>query len=195
MVRSDREPLSPAVEVDETYIGGLEEGMPGRGAKKKTLVAVATELAQDLNVMGRIRLEPVPDASSDSLIPFVVRNVSPGSTVVTDGWTAYNALERAGFKHVILEPKLDKTESSPHVHLVVSLPKRWINGTFQGSISHSNLPYYLDEFVFRFNRRHSRSRINLLKRLVEQAVVTPPVTRMEMVKQIQGRTEFAIKDR
>jgi hypothetical protein len=68
----------------------------------------------------------------------------------------------------------------PHVHLVFSLLKRWILGTFQGSVSHKYLEYYLDEYTFRFNRRKSRSRGKLFRRIVEKAVVTPPATRKEI---------------
>jgi hypothetical protein len=55
---------------------------------------------------------------------------------------------------------------------VVSLLKRWWTGTPQGAVSHKHLPYYLDEFTFRFNRRRSRSRSygKLFFRLVKQAV-------------------------
>jgi hypothetical protein len=58
----------------------------------------------------------------------------------------------------------------PQVHLVASLVKRWILGTHQGAISHAQLDYYLDEFTFRFNRRHSRHRGLLFCRLLEGSV-------------------------
>jgi len=60
------------------------------------------------------------------------------------------------------------------VHKAISLLKRWLLGTHQGAVSHEHLDYYLDEFVFRFNRRSSRSRGKLLYRLVQQAVGVGP---------------------
>jgi hypothetical protein len=62
----------------------------------------------------------------------------------------------------------------PGVHVVASLLKRWLLGTHQGSVTAQHLDAYLDEFTFRFNRRHSRQRGMLFYRLLENAVVTPP---------------------
>ena len=107
MIRDGREKLGPAVEVDEAFIGGLEEGVPGRGAKKKALVAVAVELDLDLKTMSRARFAVIPTAKAATLIPFVERIAEPGSTIVTDGWSAYHPLEGAGFKHVV---RLKKNE-------------------------------------------------------------------------------------
>jgi len=44
----------------------------------------------------------------------------------------------------------------------------------QGGVSIRQLDFYLDEFVFRFNRRKSKSRGLLFHRLMEQAVTTTP---------------------
>jgi transposase-like protein/Zn ribbon nucleic-acid-binding protein len=179
MVRAEREKLGSIVEVDESFIGGLEEDKPGRGAEKKSLVIVAVELSPNLKIIGRIRLAVIPDASSSSIIPFIQKNVESGSTVITDGWKSYLPLQKCGFNHTVKVMKKDD-DMLPHVHLVISLLKRWILGTFQGSMYHKNLDYYLDEYVFRFNRRKSKSRGKLFRRLMEQAVITPPLTRKEL---------------
>ena len=186
MVRAGREFLGPVVEVDEFYIGGVEKGIPGHGAEKKSLIALAIDLSTNRKTVGRSRMERIEDASAASLIPFVARNVEPGATVMTDGWSGYNSLNKEGFKHVVWTPKRGE-EAMPHVHTVISLVKRWILGTFQGSVSHRHLEYYLSEYVFRFNRRKSKSRGKLFRRLVEQAVVTPPITRAEMRRPVQER--------
>jgi hypothetical protein len=65
-----------------------------------------------------------------------------------------------------------------------SLLKRWLTGTYQGAVSHKYLAHYLDEFVFRFNRHKSSTRGKLFRRLVEQAVITPPITREELKEKI-----------
>jgi transposase-like protein/Zn ribbon nucleic-acid-binding protein len=179
MVRAEREKLGPVVEVDESYIGGPAAGKPGRRADKKTLVAVAVELSEDQMKMGRIRLAVIPDDSSESLITFIKKNVEEGSLVLTDGWSSYLPLKHEPFRHEVKTIEAGE-ELLPHVRLVFSLVKRWILGTFKGSISPHKLGYYLDEYVFRFNCGESNSRGKLFRRLMEQAVATPPVTRKEL---------------
>ena len=71
--------------------------------------------------------------------------------------------------------------SMPGVHRVASLIQRWLLGTHQGAVQPAKLDHYLDEFVFRFNRRTSLSRGMLFYRLLEQAVVTAPVTYKQVV--------------
>ena len=71
--------------------------------------------------------------------------------------------------------------SLPGAHRVASLVKRWLLGTHHGAVQPDQLDYYLDEFAFRFNRRTSRSRGLLFYRLLEQAVITPPVTYGDIV--------------
>jgi transposase-like protein len=179
MIRAEREMPGPVVEVDETYIGGEEKGKKGRGAEKKSLVVAAVELSADRKRLGRTRLAKIPDASSNSLLPFTIENVAPGSTVVTDGWSGYAPLSKVMFKHEV-NIMADDKELLPHVHRIFGLVKRWFLGTFQGGIQHKYLDYYLDEYVFRFNRRKSRSRGKLFMRLIEQAVITPPITRKDL---------------
>jgi hypothetical protein len=66
-------------------------------------------------------------------------------------------------------------------HLVTSLLKRWLLGTYQGAVKPQQLDYYLDEYTFRFNRRTSASRGKLFYRLVQQAVVTEPVLSRDII--------------
>ncbi len=176
MVRPGRDCLTGAVEVDETYVGGPEEGKRGREAETKAIVAVAAEKSG--RGIGRIRLRRVKDVSSDCLLPFVQNAVSPGSVVHTDGWSGYRGLAAAGYQHqvtVISDGPEPAHEVMPRVHTVASLLKRWLLGTHQGGIQHRHLDYYLDEFTFRFNRRRSRARGLLFHRLAQQAVVVGPI--------------------
>ena len=88
----------------------------------------------------------------------------------TDGWQGYAGLQ--GYDREVTKIRGRRKEAStllPRVHLVASLLKRWLDGTHQGAVSHKHLPYYLDEFTFRFNRRGSKSRGKLFFRLVQQA--------------------------
>jgi len=184
MVRPGRDMLSGIVEVDETYIGGIEadSGKQGRGAETKTLVVVATECIG--KQIGRVRFRCIDSASSENLISFINDNVTQGSTIVTDGWTGYKPLPLkkedldSGYIHEIkaISGSGKKAhELLPHVHMVDSLIKRWLYGTHQGKVSPKYLPYYLDEFAFRFNRKVSTFRGKLFYRLIQQAVETEPI--------------------
>ena len=175
MVRPGRDCLAGAIEVDETYVGGPEEGKRGRQTETKAIVAVAAEKSG--RGIGRIRLRRVKDLSADSLLPFVQGAVVPGSVVHTDGWSGYCGLAAAGYQHrvtVISDGRDPAHEVMPRVHTVASLLKRWLIGTHQGGIQHQQLDYYLDEFTFRFNRRRSQARGLLFHRLAQQAVAVGP---------------------
>jgi transposase-like protein len=175
------------VEVDETYLGGLEEGVRGRQTERKALIVVAAQ--EDGRGIGRIRMWRVPDASAQSLVPFVEESVEPGSVVHTDGWLGYERLESKGYRHEITFLRGQKKSSSellPRVHRVISLLKRWLLGTHQGAVSFEHFDYYLDEFTFRFNRRTSRSRGKLFFRLVQQAVAAEPNTYRSIVRTAQA---------
>jgi hypothetical protein len=87
------------VEVDEAYIGGLEEGVRGRQTETKALVAVACE--EDGKAIGRIRLRRIRDASAASLDAFVAEAIEPGSVVHKDGWEGYASLEMKGYTHQV----------------------------------------------------------------------------------------------
>ena len=99
MVRPGRDRLSGRVEVDETYLGALEEGVRGRQTDAKALIAVAAE--EDGAGIGRIRMRTIPNASGDSLMAFVGESVEPGSVVHTDGWLGYGPLESDGYRHEV----------------------------------------------------------------------------------------------
>lgn len=174
MVRPGRDKLSGTVEVDETLVGGRVSGKRGRGAEHKTLVLVAVEWND--NQMGRIRLKQIANASGKVLHEAIAELVEPGSTVSTDGWRGYSRLKEKGYDHIItphseIEPGDDPT---PLVHRIASLLKRWLLGTHQGGQQIEYLPYYLDEYTFRFNRRTSTSRGKLFYRLVQQALLVDP---------------------
>jgi transposase-like protein len=178
MVRADRYGLSGTIEVDETLVGGVQHGgKRGRGTSK-SVVAIAVEVLEPKG-FGRVRMRHVPDASAESLLPFIRAAANPGAAIHTDGWSGYNGISAAGYPHrkTVLSSSNDQAHVvMPAVHRVASLLKRWILGTHQGSITPEHLQAYLEEFTFRFNRRTSRSRGLVFRRLLEQAVVTAPAT-------------------
>jgi hypothetical protein len=124
-----------------------------------------------------VRIKRISDVTRDTLSGFVLDNVARGSEVRTDAWTGYDDIGRYRFAHVVTNVSGSGDPAHvalPHVHIVASLLKRWVLGTHQGSISHHQLDYYLDEFAFRFNRRRARHRGLLFYRLLEGAMATSP---------------------
>ena len=178
MIRSGRERLAGRVEVDETYVGGQKEGSRGRGAAGKTLVLVAVE--GDLKMkLGRVRFRCIETLDRDTAETFVREYVEPGAKVVTDGLSVYEKLKAAGFDHrphILRAGAAAAWQELDHVHLVISLLKRWLAGTHQGAVTPAHLQAYLNEFAFRFNRRLSQHRGKLFYRLMQQAVTTRPPT-------------------
>jgi len=175
LVAPGREKLNREVEVDEGFVGGVEEGRPGRGADRKALVIIAVEVVHwtqpqfnketglteivERNRAGRVRLSVIRDASAETLLPWVQANIENGAKVFTDGWAGYNNLEKLGYRHerVLQSCKGKKTgRYLPMVHLIISNLKRWLLGTYKGAVSAKHLPAYLNEFTFRFNRRFWR---------------------------------------
>ena len=188
MVRPGRDRLTGKIEVDETYFGSAEEGFPGRKIIHKALIAIAVQ--EDGKGIGRIRMKRISDVTTKSLHPFIEEVVEPGSTVHTDGWDGYSGLGSKGYRHqvtVLAQRKQSPSDLLPRVHRVVSLLKRWLLGTHQGAISHQHLDTYLNEFMFRFNRRTSHYRGKLFYRLIQQALQIPPAPYMEIARHTRGR--------
>lgn len=165
LVAPGREPLQREVEVDEGYIGGEEKGRPGRGSESKALVACAVELvrwegkksAKPRVRTRRVRLRVVRDASAASLVPFVKESVQKGAVVHTDGWPSYGSLTKEGYDHrPVVQGQGKDAKYMPHVHLVFSQLKTWLNGTHHGHVSPKHIQAYLNEYTFRFNRRFWR---------------------------------------
>src|ERR671938_10785 len=180
MVRPDRAPLAGRVEADESYVGGPRPGKRGRGAAGKSVVAgpVGAGRAGGRR-LGRFRLAVVPDASAASLEGFLGAAVATPAAVATDGWSGYAGLAVAGYAHEPVDSGASGSDAVlrlPGIHLVFSLVKRWLLGTHHGAVSEKHLPAYLDEYVFRFNRRTARSISHGFARLVEHAVRTKPAT-------------------
>jgi transposase-like protein len=187
LVRQGRDRLAGTVEVDETYLGGEEPGLRGGRAKgKKVLTGIAVEVKEPKGI-GRCRMALLADGSAASLHPFVTSHVEPGATVITDAWMGYHGLAGLGYAHERRSQRAarargdDPGELLPAVHRVASLAKRWILGTHQGSVDDAHLASYLNEFVFRFNRRRSRSRGMVFYRVLELATGHDPVRYRDLI--------------
>jgi transposase-like protein len=108
-------------------------------------------------VAGRVRLQRVSNFVGETLAGFVEANVEHGSTVKTDGLEGYEAVNKNHYRHC---PRIQgggsKGEANwlPHIHRVFSNLKTWLGGTHHG-VDPKHLQAYLDEFVFRYNRRQT----------------------------------------
>ena len=163
MVRADRDRIGAQwpVELDEALVGGKTRG-EGRGVHHKTYVAGAVEVREKRDkrgrravYAGRLRLQVLNDRGKRSLEAFVTENIETHSHITTDGWQGYDNLAAMGYGHecVVLDGDPEKAEKAlPMIHLVFSNLKAWLLGTHHG-VSAQHLPAYLNEFVFRFNRR------------------------------------------
>lgn len=154
MVAPDREPLKDEVEVDEFFLGGVEEGQRGgRQRGEKALCGIAIEVRGPGS--GRLRLQALPDATKPSLSAFVKATTARGATVHTDGWRGYNGLRGAGYDHRPRSQRAGPGEKLlPRAHRAVSNLRAWMSGTHRG-VSNEHLPVYLNEYVFRHNRRRT----------------------------------------
>ena len=159
MVNLAREPLRGEVEVDDTWVGGTQAGLRGsRQLKGRRAALVLVAVEKRGRATGRARMAVVPDFRSTTLLAFLKQNVTAGPTIYTDGLKSFSGLQEAGFVHVPRSQPL-RTELRKGVNSVVPLADRavgnlqqWLIGTYHG-VSRDQLQSYLDEFVFRHNRR------------------------------------------
>jgi transposase-like protein len=175
MVAPGRSSLAGLVEVDETAIPCRAKDDPpaggsGRSHQGKMLLAGAVESRPE--GPGRVRLAAIADYSATSLHGFLRQSVAPGAIVRTDGWSGY-----PGAQDVTHDPhKIGPMAAHivlPWAHRVFANLKRWALGVYHG-LRRPHLQAYLDEFVFRFNRR--RNRHAAFRALLGIGLATKPVT-------------------
>jgi transposase-like protein len=182
MVRPDRDLLDGVVELDQSFLGGQSTGKKG-GSSDKVPVTIAVERTPR-GRLGRVRLEVAEAPGALDMVDFACDVVAPGATIHTDGARMFTRLADQGYRHQATPGyKADNLDAvMPGPHLVSSLLKRWTAGTLHYRLSHRHLPYYLDEFTFRFNRRNSKARGMLFYRLLQQAVDTDPHPLNELIR-------------
>ena len=166
MVSDSRSRLCGVVEADETFIGGPVEGKRGRGVTKgsqKSLVVGAVEVVSYVDKKGnaceragRLRLFSVDAADGETIGRFLSANVEPAAVIRSVGWKGYSKTALKGYVHdqrIVGSPELAHVVAV-HIHRVFSNLKTWLAGTHHG-VDPAYLPAYLDEYVFRFNRRQT----------------------------------------
>jgi transposase-like protein len=144
--------LSNVVEIDETYIGGNDENRHAskkKGHEGKGVVLGAVERK------GQVRLRLVPNATTEHIIPFIIKNISPNSVIMSDEYSGYRRLSKVYEHFTVNHIQGEYVKGSSHTNTIEnfwSLFKRGIYGIYH-QISHKHMQNYLEEFAFRFNNR------------------------------------------
>ncbi len=171
LVRPEREPLGPFVQMDEALVGG-------KGGPHKELVLVAAEAD------GRVRLAHAETNDKATLKRFADGQVAPDARVVTDGLASYDgdSLGERPYERVV-QTKAERRESDALqvCHWTISLLKRWLLGTHAGAVAPKHLQAYLDEFAFRHNRRKTNGVGRIAARVIEQLVARQPLTMRSLI--------------
>jgi transposase-like protein len=181
MVRSNSEPLGPFVEMDEALVGG-------KGGPHKQLVLAATEKG------GRVRLAHAENNDAATCKRFTDGEVATEAAVTTDGHAGYNKTSLGEREHdAVVQTKAEKREVDivQTCHWTISLLKRWLLGTHAGAVKPKHLQAYLDEFVFRYNRRKTDGVARIAARVIESLVAKPPLTMKALVKTTKPHRRFA----
>jgi hypothetical protein len=167
LVRPEREPLGPFVQMDEALVGG-------KGGPNKELVLVAAEAG------GRVRLAHAETNDKATLKRFADGQVASDARVVTDGLASYNgdSLGERPYERVV-QTKAERREGDALqvCHWTISLLKRWLLGTHAGAVGPKHLQAYLDEFAFRHNRRKTKG----VGRIIERLVASPALTMRSLI--------------
>lgn len=162
-------PLSGHVEMDETYVGGKIKNRKGKKLDNKTVVFGMVQRG------GPVKGVVVENAQSPSLIPQVQKHVAPGTLVNSDGWRAYKALPKLGYKHESLNHKIEEYVRGIHhtnsIEGFWSHLKRGISSTHV-SVSPQHMQRYVNEFAFRYNNRHEPA--DMFRRMLAQ--VSKPIS-------------------
>src|SRR3954470_22286169 len=157
--------------------GRRDRGAPPRPAAARGGAPRLGREPRGLPRRGRRPPPPRGDRRPGSLEGSLGAAAATPTAVATDGWSGYAGLAAEGYAHEPVDPGApDAALRLPGIHLVFGLVKRWLLGTHHGAVSKKPLPAYLDEYVFRFNRRTAKRISHGFARLVEQAVRTRPVT-------------------
>jgi hypothetical protein len=155
--------ITGKAEVDETVVGGQEEGVRGRENNKKKLVVFAIE--RKGKGVSRVYGKVIGKSSAKELGSFMKDTIEPDTEIKTDEWTGYKPLKK-DFANLRQVPSGKKGDNFPDLHRVIMGFKGWLRGMHHRV---ENLQAYIDEYCYRFNRSNMKDGIfdNLLRRMVK----------------------------
>ena len=170
LVREKRYKLDGCAQVDEAKIGG-------KGADKEMIVVAAEQ-------NGRVRMVHVPGNHAEALKVVADAEISEKTEIKTDGHKGYNKTSLGGRSHHAKVQSKAEKQVCDHLqlcHWAISNLKRWLLGTHHGGVRPKHLQSYLDEFAFRYNRRHTCGPARLVARCLEGIVARPPMTLRQLI--------------
>lgn len=155
--------IAGKAEVDETAVGGQEQGVRGRENNKKKLVVFAIE--RKGKGVSRVYGKVISRSSAKELGSFMKDTIEADTQSKTDEWTGYAPLKKY-FANLHQEPSGKKGKNFPDLHRVIMGFKGWLRGMHHQV---ENLQGYIDEYCYRFNRSNMKDGIfdNLLLRMVK----------------------------
>jgi hypothetical protein len=172
MIRPDRDKIGVEwpLEIDIVYLGGrTKSGIQGKTNQRPVIMAVEIRRKEVRHaktgkilkraLAGRLRLQRISDKSADSVDRFVKECIAPGTIIISDDGNEFTNLRGLGYDHRPVPMRGDREKMDtylPMISRVTANLKTWIDGTFHG-VRKQHLQAYLNEFVFRFNRRFYRS--------------------------------------
>lgn len=172
MVRPNRDKIGKEwpIELDIVYIGGkTKSGISGKTDKVPVVIAVElrqheirdpnTNKIKQRALAGRIRLQKLPNKEAEGVNLFAQNCIVSGASIVSDDGSEFTGLRELGYKHQAVAMRGDKDKMNsilPMISVVTANLKTWIDGAFHG-VSKKHLQTYLNEFIFRFNRRFYRA--------------------------------------
>lgn len=173
MKRSGKTVLKGKVHVDEFTVGGPEAGAPGRSdsSKNKVILSMESRGTRWKRSIGLAYAECIEDYSADSFRPFFRSTIDPSAQVETDGFSTYQALKDE-FK--ITQYYSNKGLRFPKLHCLIMNIKSWLRGIHH-KCGYKFMQKYLDEFIFRFNRRNSQA--GIFHTLVQRFMLAKPCTK------------------
>lgn len=180
LVRDDRHPLDAIIQLDESKVGGK--------GSEKAMVLVGAEVG------GRIRMAHAPNNDEKSMKAFIGSHIAVGASVTTDGLATYNEDVIGERNHEMkVQTKEERAENDAvqSCHWAASLLKRWLMGTHHGAVRPKHLQAYLDEHVFRYNRRKTKGVARIAARAIEGLVSKPPITMRMLVEATKECRLFA----
>ena len=172
LVRTDREKLAEDVEIDEAFVGAKRAG--------KSLVLIATETD------GRVRMAQAENNDAETLKRFTDAEIASDAAVTTDGHAGYSKKSLGKRPHdPVVQTKAERAENDAlqRAHWAISLLKRWLFGTHGSAVSMKYLQAYLDEYVFRYNRRRTKGVGRIAARTIQNLVARAPLTMAQIVNE------------